>query len=135
MRGVDLVKKLGNIFHTTKGMRVVLGQISADLDRGVRAPLVGLDLSAVLPVCRAAEGVVCAICIPYENIKHPPYLCHDIHDRKKKAQKVGWVTSTDNEKGVRYLVWLDVEAILKRWDCMWLHLHEETETEQKERLK
>jgi len=131
------MKKLGNIFHTSHGMRVVLGSISADLERGTRAPLVALDLAAVLPVCRAVgdKKVICAACIPYENIEYPPYICHDaVYDRRKRKHKLGWVTSIDDEKGVRYLVWLEVTPILKLWDCVFLHLHEPTSDELKERL-
>ena len=130
------MQKLGNIFYTHQGVRIVLGILSADTEHGTRAPLVGLDLAAVLPVCKmVGTGVLCAACVPYENIPHPPYLCHDImYDKTKKAQKVGWVTSTETEKGVKYLVWLDVEAIRKRWDCVFLHLHEPTPEELNARL-
>ena len=133
------MKKLGNIFHTRAGLRVILGSLSADLEHGKRAPLVGLDLAAVLPLCRAVAGedrdIISALCIPYENIEHPPYICCDImYDKTKKPVKMGWVSSKDEEKGKMYLVWLDVAAFLKRWDCVFLHLHEPTSDELKERL-
>ena len=140
------MKKLGNIFHTRAGLRVVLGSLSADLEHGKRAPLVGLDLAAVLPLCRAVGGtvaavgggerqIISAVCIPYENIQHPPYICCDImYDKTKTPVKMGWVSSKDEEKGKMYLVWLDVAAFLKRWDIMFMHLHEPTSEELTERL-
>ena len=131
------MQKLGNIFNTHKGLRVTLGVILADLTHGVRAPLVDLDLAAALPLCRDRQvGVVSAVCIPYENIVHPPLLDHEaMYDRMKRKHKVGWITSEESEKGVRYLVWVEVAVVLKLWNHTYIHLHQETEEERDARMK
>lgn len=108
------------------GLTVKIGRLVADLDQGKRAPLLGLDLAALIPVVRDAEGrtdVIAAAGRPYPEIVHPPLLNHDaVYDRTKTERKLGWVNTDEDEGGVVYRVRLNVAAVKKLYDPVWVHL-------------
>ena len=125
------MQKLGNIFFTNQGVRAILGWIEADMERGVRPPAVRFDPAALLPVCRAAKvREICAVCYPWDDIAHPPFLDHVIQYTKLKTpQRVGRVKTCEKNNIAKYLVWLDCEVIQQRWGLVYLHLHEPTPAE------
>lgn len=117
------MNRLGNII-LTHPERVTIGSIHYDAKRD--NSLVGLDLAALLPVCRKTEmKELCGWCRPLIEITDVPYLLGDIQvTLKTKRIKVGWLMSSDDEHGrVVYAVRLDVETILSRWDRIFLHVH------------
>ena len=116
-------RTIGQIF-ITHPERIVLGVLSYE-DKRDNA-LVGLDLAAVLPVCRSTElSELCCYCVPRIEFDSPPYIQADIQVcLKTKRIKIGWIFSSSNAEGkVSYGVRLDTKAILDRWDTVFLHLH------------
>jgi len=117
------VNKLGSIYLTYP-KRVVVGSLNYDPRAGTS--LVGLDLAALLPILRETEAKeLCGYCEPAIEIDEPPYIQADIQwCLKTKRIKLGWICSDSDATGeVTYAVRLDVEALLKRFDCIFIHCH------------
>lgn len=136
--------KLGNIFCDAAGPTIGLGGL---YEQAPGRAIAGLDLAALLPVCRAklaactvpgvaacGQAIVlqCA-CIPYPAIKAPPFLAGDLHASRPGSRthvKIGYVWSQDDQHGrAIYQVRIDVQAVLKLWGLMWVHVHVPTPEE------
>jgi hypothetical protein len=126
-------KTLGSIFTDSEGERHRLGILRSGHGKAV---LVGLDLVSLVRLCRLTEQEwLKAACIPYENIAAPPFLQHDIVlDLKKKRIQIGYVYTDSGDRGTIYQVRFKVAEVMRRWDMLFLHLHEPTEDEVRARM-
>jgi len=131
-----VVTSLGSIFIDIKGIRIKIGRLVYE-PKHLHAML-GLDLANLLPVCRETdEERIQGCCIPYPSVDDPPFLSHDLQwcGPKDKRTKLGWVYTDSDERGPAYQVILFVPAVMKIWDCAWLHLHELSEEELKQQAE
>ena len=88
--------------------------------------MLSLDPVALLTVCRNGDGsILNAYCVP--DVADAPYIQVDWQwCGKKKREKIGYAWSMDNEKGQAiYQIRIDPLVVLKRFDTLWLHGHEE----------
>ena len=141
-------QSLGNLRTCEAGVWLTVGKVIWDFNHNTG--LVGLDLRVVLPLCDRHEGeeMVWGVCVPYDNIKHPPLIHHDMQWSRAadKRVKAGFVFSKAEDTGdgaVKYIVAIDHHMLLKGgWRAggggmLWLHLHdpqkdESPDSEQKE---
>jgi len=115
------MNQLGQVY-VTHPKRIAIGSLAYNERAG--NVLMGIDLAALLPLCRETEQEeLCAYCNPRVEIE-APYIQADIAlDLKTKRIVLGWVCTSDDAVGsVKYAVRLNVGVILKRYDCVFVHL-------------
>ena len=132
------MKSIGNIFADV-GVKLVVGRLV--YDERHHHGMISADLAVLLPLCRErmmsiekpGSELIC-FCKPWPEIAEPPYLQADMQlcKTKDKREKLGWVCSCDKPNGeVTYRIAIDCQAILKRFDVVWVHLHDSCLKEEK----
>jgi hypothetical protein len=124
------MKSIGNIFADV-GVKLVVGRLV--YDERHHHGMISADLAVLLPLCREkVDGELVCFCKPWPEVTEPPYLQADMQlcRTKDKREKLGWVCSCDKPNGeVTYRIAIDCQAILKRFDVVWVHLHDHNEKE------
>jgi hypothetical protein len=119
--------RIGNIFVGDKPNRSQIGVLTYDGPHN--HAMIGFDLAAVLPLVRACTTErLHGCCIPLIEVDDPPYLHHELQvcGSRGKRIKCGWVYTESNEHGVpAYQVLIECRVVLKLWDRVWIHCHEE----------
>ena len=131
--------KLCNI-QAVNPIRAVIGSLVHEDKSG--HSMLKIDLCTLIPLCRSlagqAEGMLEGSGRPYDSIPDPPLVQVDwqICRQRGKRVKMGYCFTQDfPDGGIVYQVRMDVGAVLKAFDMLFLHGHSETEEEATERMK
>ena len=120
-------EQLGSLFTDIGGARLQPGALY--YNHKTSHAMVGLDLTVLLPIMREhdSDKLLCC-CIPWPSVtfKESPYLEGPLQVclPKDKRLEIGRVFTESNQKGPAYQVLLFKDAVLKRWDITWVHIHD-----------